>query len=1191
MKKTTFTESLCRVSSLTNGSFKRFMTLLILPCLLFAFGQFEANAQCTAPVALTATNIGTTSATLNWTTTNPPAANHQWVITIGGVGLLVDGSNCPSGGQAVTVMTVNQFTPGFSRVGNVISYVANNLLPGTSLVFYVSETCTGIAPPNNVSACAGPGAFDTFDTPITVTSAPVAPTCPFASANYTPDGSFTVTVANGSCTGTYTVNATPVPGSGPMGSTPPPTTVTTYIGFPAQNFFFGNAGAGCYTITVTETSGCNLQTNPVVSIVCVPDGTDTDAPTFYVTDLVGNIIVDNDPLTPAPTSFNFGDVVIPEGSCNVQQSFFAYGFDNCDGAITAGNAVTASAVTIPPTVNPSTQVSVTPDGFGFYQINVNWSVGLSTITILGSDSSGNTANAPTGLQLIANVLDNTDPVVTILGNTRVSLAECQSSVTAVYTIQIDDLCDQNAVNWANLTVNFGGASSVLNFTGNNYREYFVTFNAPGNYLIFASYTDAWGNIGSMDIIVQVQETNVDAPPIIFASPAQWTIPFCEESVDIIYGFTITDDCAPIDISQVQFNGGGSGLPNLNGAGFSFTTQVGGPNAVYFEVFGSVTAGTFFPVINYNGVSANPSIQVNYAFPNVPPVSLACVGNVNTSLNDDCEVLLTPAMFLNGSFGCLDADDFVIQINGVPTNTIDACGSYTYMITLAPGVVAPFSPCWGNLLVEDKRTLFLSCGRDTLECFEALEIGFLGDVSQMCDGCQDVTNVLIDETIRPANCLNPAEVNFTSLIQRTWRLTDIFGNVSECIDSIWVRRASSNMADYQMPSNVELTCNATDAQIHPSVTGYPHYLAGSESIELDPSNAALVCNLLINFTDMVFTGGCGGTREIMRLWTISELYCGTLIDIIVGSQMISLVDNTPPAISCAPAAQTVWTNPFSCSSDLFIPKPAVSDDCTPTSQIRVTLTVNGIGFFDNFQGGTVTGFTAGPNLLIFRAYDLCGNSSSCTRVITVVDEIAPIAVCQSFTTVSLGLDGTARVYTASFNDGSYDNCGIDSIRVRRMTPSADCDPVPVFRDYVPVCCDDTGEPVIVIMRVWDSSGNTNECMVSLEVQDKIPATISCLPNLTVNCGFDLDNLDVFGKIVNLNNGEPRDSVFVGGIFQFLDGFASDNCDLEVVELPSFRNLNSCGAGYIERYFEARALSGNLAIARCTQRITVINDVDV
>lgn len=1194
MKKTTFTESLCRVSSLTNGSFKRFMTLLILPFMLVAFGQFEANAQCTAPVALGATSIGTTSATLNWTTTNPPATNHQWVVTIGGVGLLVDGSNCPSGGQAVIVMTVTPLSPGYSRVGNVISYVANGLPPGTSLEFYVSEQCTGIAPPNNVSTCAGPGAFATFDTPIVVTpTSVVSPACPFGTANYTANGSITINVANGSCVGTYTVNATPVIGSGPQGSTPPNTTVTTYIGFPQGNFFFGNAGAGCYTITVTETGACNLQVDPTVIVVCVPDGIDAVAPTFYVTDFIGNILIDNDPLTLAPTSINFGNVVIPDGSCSWQQIYFAYGFDDCDGFINAVNAVSANAVTIPPTINPPTQVAVIPDGFGFYQIDVNWSVGQTTLSIFGSDSSGNTANAPFGLQLIANVLDNTAPVVTIIGNTNVPLAACQTSASAIYSFQIDDLCDQDVI-FANLVPTFGAATGFLNFTGNNYVEYLVNFPAAGTYILSATYTDFFGNIGFFDIQVNVVATNVDAPPIIYASPAQWTIPFCETTVDLIYGFTIVDDCAPIDISQVQFNGGGSGLPNLNGAGFFFVDAVGCGNlpcnAVYFEVRGNVGPGNFFPQISYQGITALPSIQVNFAVPNVPPVSLACVGNVNTSLNNDCEVVITPSMLLNGSFGCLDADDFVIQINGVVTNTISTCGTYTYMVTLAPGVVAPFTPCWGNLVVEDKRTLFLSCGRDTLECFEALEIGFLGDVSQMCDGCQDVNNVLIDETIRPANCLNPAEVNFTSLIQRTWRLTDIFGNISQCIDTIWVRRPSANMAHYQMPADVQLACTATPAQYHPSVTGYPTYTAGGTPIVLDPTNAALVCNLLIKFDDMELTGGCGGTREIMRLWTITELYCGALVPKIVGSQMISLVDNVAPVINCAPAAQTVWTNPFSCSSDLFIARPSVSDNCTASNAIRVTLTVNGVGFYDNFQGGTVTGFEAGPNTITFRAYDACGNSSSCTRVITVVDEIAPIAVCQSFTTVSLGIDGTARVYTSSFNDGSYDNCGIDSIRVRRMTPSQSCDPVPVFRDYVPVCCEDTGEPVIVIMRVWDSSGNTNECMVSLEVQDKIPATISCLPNLTVNCGFDLDNLSVFGKIANINNGETRDSVFIGGIFRFLDGFAYDNCDLRVVELAPLRNLNSCGAGYIERYFEARAVSGNLTIARCTQRITVINDVN-
>lgn len=642
----------------TNFTFNAFRGLAsVLTVLMMVLGVQSSMAQCPNPTGLTTLNIGQNSASLRWTSNNTPTDN-CWTVTLGGVGMSLEATGCPQGGQALfntTVCFINN-VPSFSGpvtsmtvVGTQITIGVANLPPGTSLQWFVSETCDGIAPPNNVSGCTASAPFQTLDAQYTaVATSIVPPTCPFASPGYTPNGSFTVTVTNGStCAGTYTVNASPVANSGPGGSTPPLTTVTTYIGFPQGAFFFGNAGSGTYTVTVTETGPCNPPVDPVVFQVVVPNGVDAVAPIFTVTNLIGTVLVDNDPLTPQGTALNFGNITIPEGSCSFQQNYFAFGVDNCDGFITALNAVTATAVTTPNTIIPGTQVTVTPDGFGFYQIGVNWSIGTTVLTIVGADSSGNTAT----LTLTATVVDNTDPVVTILGSSQFVIAECQTSVTGVITFQIDDLCDQNAVNWANFTPNFGGATAVLNFTGNNYREYFVTFPAVGNYLISGSYVDFFGNTGFMDQIVQVIASNIDAPPIIYANAGTVTIPHCQTSTSTIYSFTITDDCAPINIAQVQFNGGGSGLPNLNGAGFFFTDQVGGPNAVYFEVQGTVTAGTFFPLITYQGVTANPTITVNVAAPNLPPTIIAnayaqeisaCTAaatvNFNFTILDDCEAV-------------------------------------------------------------------------------------------------------------------------------------------------------------------------------------------------------------------------------------------------------------------------------------------------------------------------------------------------------------------------------------------------------------------------------------------------------------------------------------------------------------------------------------------------------------------------
>lgn len=105
-----------------------------------------------------------------------------------------------------------------------------------------------------------------------VASTIVAPTRAFGESGYVPDGSLTVTVGNGDCAGTYTINASPIPASGPGGSTPPLTTAITYIGFPQGNFEFANAGPGGYTVTVTETGACTPPTDPLTFTVLVPNG-------------------------------------------------------------------------------------------------------------------------------------------------------------------------------------------------------------------------------------------------------------------------------------------------------------------------------------------------------------------------------------------------------------------------------------------------------------------------------------------------------------------------------------------------------------------------------------------------------------------------------------------------------------------------------------------------------------------------------------------------------------------------------------------------------------------------------------------------------------------------------------------------------------------------------------------------------
>jgi hypothetical protein len=424
---------------------------------------------------------------------------------------------------------------------------------------------------------------------------------------------------------------------------------------------------------------------------------------------------------------------------------------------------------------------------------------------------------------------------------------------------------------------------------------------------------------------------------------------------------------------------------------------------------------------------------------------------------------------------------------------------------------------------------------------------------------------------------------TSVVTQTWVAVDHVGLRDTCTVDIYVLRPEIDSVQCPV-DEVTLSCSGNwerdlNGNPHPSVTGYPTY----KGVELDPNSAFLYCNLLVGYTDLDLPGFCPGERKVMRQWRVSEWYCGVDYDFVC-VQVILLRDTESPVIVCPPT-RIESTDFYSCAQSLFVARPDVSDNCSPTSGLIIDL-MFGNTFINNFQGGFISGFQPGENIITYNAYDNCGNSSSCTQLVIVNDQVAPIAICKSFTTASLGSDGTARVYWQSFDDGSYDNCGIDYIEVRRMNPHI-CDPIPTYAEYVPVCCVDVAAPIMVIMRVWDISGNVNSCMVELEVQDKLPAYIQCPPNLSVDCGFDLSDLSVFGNVANLNIYETRDSIFIDGIFRGIDGFAYDNCDVTITVIEDI-DLTLCGAGTVTRIHRAVG-AGNNTVAECTQIISIINDV--
>ena len=125
--------------------------------------------------------------------------------------------------------------------------------------------------------------------------------------------------------------------------------------------------------------------------------------------------------------------------------------------------------------------------------------------------------------------------------------------------------------------------------------------------------------------------------------------------------------------------------------------------------------------------------------------------------------------------------------------------------------------------------------------------------------------------------------------------------------------------------------------------------------------------------------------------------------------------------------TVSTDLLECTATVNLPPAIVSDLCSSV----ISVSVEWAGGSISTNGGTLTGLPVGDNEITYTATDGCGNSASCTMTVTVTDEIDPIAACDEFTIVSLGIADPTNVFAETFDDGSYDECSDVTFEVRRM----------------------------------------------------------------------------------------------------------------------------------------------------------------
>lgn len=355
---------------------------------------------------------------------------------------------------------------------------------------------------------------------------------------------------------------------------------------------------------------------------------------------------------------------------------------------------------------------------------------------------------------------------------------------------------------------------------------------------------------------------------------------------------------------------------------------------------------------------------------------------------------------------------------------DNCGNSTF--------------CSRTITVTDNTAPIITCPTvpGAIEC-PALPIFPPPIASDLCD-----TNPLI--TFEDIN--TPSGICAQSyIVTRTWTATDACGNLATCQQTIAVNDLTPPVI---MCPEVEspIECPATIANFGNA--------SASDLCDSAP---------IINFSDATTPDGICAF-SVTRTWTASDA-CGNSATC---SRTVTVNDNTAPAINCPTVI-----SPLECSAiPVSFPAATASDLCDVNPIITSSDITTPSGICP--QEFTIT--------RTWVATDNCGNSSSCSRSITVTDNTAPIITCPINLVVTCSgevpLPNPAAVVATDLCGGTpvvilLSNLITDQLCINQYT---------VNRIY----------------QATDPCGNSATCLQTILVNDLVPPVITCPANLNVTC---------------------------------------------------------------------------------------------
>ena len=558
--------------------------------------------------------------------------------------------------------------------------------------------------------------------------------------------------------------------------------------------------------------------------------------------------------------------------------------------------------------------------------------------------------------------------------------------------------------------------------------------------------------------------------------------------------------------------------------------------------------------------------------------LACDKDVQVSLDENCKAAITPDIMLEDMGTGCPYDVVVYNINNLPLPD-DTVRAAQMGQTLKVAVFLNGNQCWGTILVEDKYPPRIDCPDPiTVYCNETNYSIPAPLVSDNCGGA--VYQKLISDVVTEFDC----NENFAGLRTITYYYEDVKGNKSDtCAQLVYFRKIDS--AAIVWPLDIIYGCSKLDTVPSPKSAGYP--TVNGQPIYPKWS----ICKIAVTYEDQVIPI-CAHSFKVLRKWTYVDWCLPSGRNIFTHFQVIKVIDDEAPDVLC-PSDVTFSTDAWSCTGTTVIAPPHIVQECSdnvkievgykpylsPTPPVFEGSSIAGVvklsnGFY------SISGLPLGFTWVIFRITDDCGNHRDCPVRVFIEDKVAPVTVCDQKTIVSLSIDTLTKVEAFTFDDRSHDNCGIARFEAKRMDDGVPCLPQykngHLWSEYVYFCCEDYGKTLMVNLRVWDQAGNSNTCMVQVEVQDKLPPILKAPACVTISCEYDYTNYDDFGKVVkDISMRQPIkiNDKYASYCNPNLDGYVYDGCEV-TIKVTNTPNL-LCGQGTITRKFEATDANGNTA----------------